>query len=157
MSAWWLAPAAAVFGSVTVLGIVTDVDAPWFAVVARLASIPVDLVVCVLLSRLAAVARLGSFVGRRTLSVYVLHPLLLIPLWWWVTEQHDAALAIASNPAGLALLLYGGGAVTAGLALLVETGLRRVRAGALFALPDAVLPQRAEEDPVPAASQDATR
>lgn len=157
MSAWWLAPAAAVFGSVTVLGIVTDVDAPWFAVVARLASIPVVLVVCVLLSRLAPVARLGSFVGRRTLSVYVLHPLLLIPLWWWVTEHHDAALALASNPAGLALLLYGGGAVTAGLALLVETGLRRVRAGALFALPDAVLPQRAEEDPVPAASQDATR
>lgn len=141
---WWLLPAVTAFVLVTVAGTLADLTSPVFAVVARLATVPLVLVVCVIASRLAPVARLGRFLGSRTLSVYVLHPLLMIPLWWWVTEERAAAVALTSSPAGLALLLYGGGAVVTALALLVETGLRRARAGVLFALPAAVLAPRPE-------------
>ncbi|WP_098458449.1 acyltransferase family protein [Flavimobilis soli] len=142
---WWLFPAAAAFVLVTVAGTVADLTSSVFAVVARLATVPIVVVVCVLASRLAAVARVGGYVGRHTLSVYVLHPLLMIPLWWWATGDRVDAVAFTSNPAGLALLLYGGGAVVVALALLIETGLRRVGAGALFALPAALVPARARQ------------
>ena len=141
---WWLLPAAGAFGAVTVAGTLADLGSPVFAVVARLATVPIVLVACVLASRVAPVARLGSFLGRRTLSVYVLHPLLMIPLWWWVADDRASAVALTSHPAGLALLLYGGGAAITALALLVETLLRRVGGGALFALPATVLAPRTQ-------------
>ena len=139
---WWLFPAAGAFVLVTVAGTLADLTSSVFAVVARLATVPIVVVVCVLASRVAPLARLGAFVGQRTLSVYVLHPLLLVPLWWWATGAHASAVAVTSNPAGLALLLYGGGAVVVALALLVEAALRRLGATALFALPTAALPAR---------------
>lgn len=142
MSARWIMPTVLAFGLVTVAGVAGDLTSSTYALVARLGSIPVILVASVFLARLAPVARLGAFVGRRTLSVYVLHPLLLIPLWWWATEQSGQASTVAANPLGLALLLYGGGAVITSMALLVEHGLRKIRAGALFAMPAAVLPPR---------------
>jgi surface polysaccharide O-acyltransferase-like enzyme len=142
---WWLVPTAALWGAITVAGTVADLTSPVFAVVARVGSVPFVLVLCVLASRLRPFARLGGFVGRRTLSVYVLHPLLLVPLWWWATQDRADAVALVSNPAGLALLLYVGGAVVVALALLVETGLRRARAGVLFAMPTAILAPRVEE------------
>jgi len=144
LSWWWVVPTAALWGVVTVVGTVADLTSPVFAVLARVGSIPFVLVLCVLASRLRPVARLGGFVGRRTLSVYVLHPLLLMPLWWWVTQDRADAVSLTSSPAGLALLLYGGGAVVVALALLLETGLRRARAGALFSMPAGILASRGQ-------------
>lgn len=132
---WWVLPTGALFVATTVVGTLGDIETSWFGVAARVASMPLVLVLAVLGARWAPLARFAAVVGRRTLCVYVLHPLLLLPVWWWVSQHQQDVRDVVANPVGLALVVYGGAGLVVVVALAVETALRRVGGGAVFAMP----------------------
>ncbi|MEL4357542.1 MULTISPECIES: acyltransferase family protein [unclassified Luteococcus] len=113
-------------------------------------------------SRLGAAARLGAWVGRHTLAIYVMHPLLLGALM--LATSHSPALAglparLGGAAVGYPLLVT---ALIAAMALALEVALKKLGVHFLFGLPGAwdrrlrgwergpVAPRRAEPrlDPV---------
>ncbi|MEL4506352.1 acyltransferase [Luteococcus sp. H138] len=87
-------------------------------------------------SRLGALSRLGAWVGRHTLAIYVMHPLLLGALMLAVARVPALRITDALGPAAVLYPLL----VTALIAMLslgLERVLKAVGAHPLFGLPSA--------------------
>ena len=63
--------------------------------------------------------------GRRTLGVYVLHPLPLMPLWWAVQCHPSWFVGVASSPVGCALRILLATSGVVAVAIAIEAVLRR--------------------------------
>lgn len=126
----------AVFGVVTLVGMGADGFFGEMATfVGGLSAIPAAIAALSKLSAWKPVARAASFIGTRTLSVYVLHPLLLAILSLILNSENGVVRGITASVVGDALYPLVLTAVVVAGALFIEMGLRKIPGNVLLQLP----------------------
>lgn len=144
---WKLAAAVCmIFIGLTVLGLgvpPTFEDAATF--LGSLSAVPASIAVTAKLCAWRPFAAVGSFIGTRTLAIYVLHPLLLAGLS--IVLAHTAGLVrplVATSVGdGLYPLVVTG--VVMGAALFLDSGMRKIPGNVLLEAPGTFLKGRTDK------------